>query len=239
MVPPASHKIARVSWYSGSWPSRVRGPLRGSHPLWRYVPVPSRPSLSDAASPTTPSSVARAWFGLIPVRSPLLRESRLISLRRATEMFQFTHVPSSCLCVQQAISRHHSGGVASFGILGFFACMQLPPNVSPVSASFIGLLRQGIHLVLCVACCCLLRGSLHIVFGVSALVLCFNSCLRVTRSAKLKEYTFQLSTCCCRVTPTTGEWKTGIALDSFLTPFLLDLEVDRTDLLAKIAICAP
>jgi hypothetical protein len=30
--------------------------------------------------------------------------------------------------------------------------MQLPSNVSPVSASFIGLKRQGIHRVLCVAC---------------------------------------------------------------------------------------
>ena len=33
------------------------------------------------------------WFGLFPVRSPLLRESRLISSRRATEMFQFTRCP--------------------------------------------------------------------------------------------------------------------------------------------------
>jgi hypothetical protein len=30
--------------------------------------------------------------------------------------------------------------------------MQLPLNVSPVSASFIGLQRLGIHLVLCLAC---------------------------------------------------------------------------------------
>jgi hypothetical protein len=30
--------------------------------------------------------------------------------------------------------------------------MQLPRNVSPVSASFFGLQRLGIHLVLCVAC---------------------------------------------------------------------------------------
>ena len=36
-------------------------------------------------------------FGLVPPRSPLLRESRLISLRRATEMFQFAHCPPSCL----------------------------------------------------------------------------------------------------------------------------------------------
>jgi hypothetical protein len=76
----------------------------------------------------------------------------LISLRRATEMFQFAHCPPSCLCVQQAVSRHYSGGVAPFGVSGLIARMQLPLNVSPVSASFIGLQRLGIHLVLCVAC---------------------------------------------------------------------------------------
>ncbi len=83
----------------------------------------------------------------------------LISFRQATEMFQFTHFPPSCLCVQQAVSRYHSGGVAPFGISGFFACMQLPLNVSPVSASFIGQERQGIHLVRCVACSYLLCSS--------------------------------------------------------------------------------
>ena len=91
-------------------------------------------------------------FGLIPVRSPLLRDSLLISLRRVNEMFQFTRFPPPCLCVQQGVSRHHSGGVASFGFSRLNACMQLPLNVSPVSASFIGVQRQGIHPVLCVAC---------------------------------------------------------------------------------------
>jgi hypothetical protein len=94
----------------------------------------------------------KPWFGLLPPRSPLLRESRLISLRRATEMFQFAHCPPLCLWVQQRVSRHHSRRVAPFGVSGLIACMQLPLNVSPVSASFFGFQRQGIHLVLCVAC---------------------------------------------------------------------------------------
>jgi hypothetical protein len=38
-------------------------------------------------------------FGLLPVRSPLLRESRLISSPRATEMFQFTRCPPSRGCL--------------------------------------------------------------------------------------------------------------------------------------------
>ena len=71
----------------------------------------------------------------------------LISSRRATEMFQFTHCPPACLCVQQAVSSDQAGGVAPFGYSGLNACMQLPLNVSPVSASFFGLPRLGIHLV--------------------------------------------------------------------------------------------
>ena len=93
-----------------------------------------------------------AWFGLLPFRSPLLWESRLISSRRATEMFQFAHCPPPGLCIQPGVSRHHSGRVAPFGISGLVARMQLPLNVSPVSASFLGLQRLGIHPILLVAC---------------------------------------------------------------------------------------
>ena len=127
-------------------------PVRDSHPLWSDVPVCSSNQGSFVVGPTTPPLLAKRWFGLRPFRSPLLWASRLISLRRATEMFQFAHLPPACLCVQQAVSRHHSGGVAPFGLSGLMACMQLPRNVSPVSASFIGLQRQGIHPVLCRAC---------------------------------------------------------------------------------------
>jgi hypothetical protein len=49
--------------------------------------------LPPAAGPTTPVRPKTGWFGLLPVRSPLLRGSRLISLVRATEMFQFAHDP--------------------------------------------------------------------------------------------------------------------------------------------------
>ena len=40
-------------------------------------------------SPTTPTSPKRCRFGLVPVRSPLLRESRLFSFPVTTKMFQF------------------------------------------------------------------------------------------------------------------------------------------------------
>ena len=37
------------------------------------------------------------WFRLFPFRSPLLRESRLLSFPSATKMFQFTELPLSNL----------------------------------------------------------------------------------------------------------------------------------------------
>ena len=48
----------------------------------------------DYVSPTTPL-VLRLRFGLIPVRSPLLRESHSISFPPVTKMFQFTGLPTS------------------------------------------------------------------------------------------------------------------------------------------------
>ena len=37
----------------------------------------------------TPAGLTRQWFGLFPVRSPLLGESRLLSLPPGTEMVHF------------------------------------------------------------------------------------------------------------------------------------------------------
>ena len=39
--------------------------------------------------PTTPRLPKQGWFGLLPVRSPLLRESLLFSSPTGTKMFQF------------------------------------------------------------------------------------------------------------------------------------------------------
>ena len=77
MVPRCSDKIARVSSYS----SLLTGScfrLQGYHLLW-----PDFPDCSTNTRQFTPT-------GLFPVRSPLLRESRLISFPPVTEMFQFT-----------------------------------------------------------------------------------------------------------------------------------------------------
>ena len=54
-------------------------------------------------------------FGLLPVRSPLLRESLLLSLPGVTEMVHFTPFASPRLCVQRGMAGHYPGRVAPFG----------------------------------------------------------------------------------------------------------------------------
>jgi hypothetical protein len=71
--------------------SRLR--LRDCHPLWCHFPkdfgsrrsIPRRRPRYPGWCPTR--------FGLFPVRSPLLRESRLLSFPPGTEMFQFPGSP--------------------------------------------------------------------------------------------------------------------------------------------------
>ena len=52
-----------------------------------------------------PRTVETARFGLIPFRSPLLWESRLISTPPATEMFHFTGFALQDLCIQSSSNR--------------------------------------------------------------------------------------------------------------------------------------
>ena len=59
----------------------LRGWLVG-HPGWASNPASA-----------TATTLARTRFGLVPVRSPLLGESRLISTPRGTKMFQFPRFP--------------------------------------------------------------------------------------------------------------------------------------------------
>ena len=88
----------------GTW-----DPPRGTSPFaYRAVTFCGRPFQTSSARlrasrcrrPATPVPIARPWFRLLPVRSPLLRESRLISFPRPTEMFQFGRCPPPGLWIQ-------------------------------------------------------------------------------------------------------------------------------------------
>jgi hypothetical protein len=104
-----SQKVARLGGWSPQLPTSLlvaRGTqdanpntggvrLPDSHRLWCGLPTASPDRGVRCVGPTTPLSLPRYWFGLDPSRSPLLRVSRLILPRRATEMFQFAHGPPS------------------------------------------------------------------------------------------------------------------------------------------------
>lgn len=85
-------------------------------------------------------------FGLLPFRSPLLRESSLFF--GVHEMFQFPHLPPPSLCVQLAVTGYHPGRVAPFGYPRIIARPPLPEAFRRLATSFVGLRRLGIHRVL-------------------------------------------------------------------------------------------
>ena len=62
-------------------------------PMWSYNP-----------SCTTPARLTYTRFGLVRVRSPLLAESRLISVPEGTEMFHFPSFATEGLCIQPSVS---------------------------------------------------------------------------------------------------------------------------------------
>jgi hypothetical protein len=70
--------------------------------------------------PTTPNwqrhqALPPARFRLIPFRSPLLRESLLLSVPQGTEMFQFPWFPLTALCIQTGVTPHDGCRVSPFG----------------------------------------------------------------------------------------------------------------------------
>jgi hypothetical protein len=100
--------------------------------------------------PTTPDTqrlpaITRMWFGLFRFRSPLLTESRLLSLPVGTEMFHFPTFPPHALCVQAWVTGHDSCRVSPFGNPRITARSAAPRGLSQPPTSFFGSWCQGIH----------------------------------------------------------------------------------------------
>ena len=103
---PNSHRISRVPWYLGARsgedcqlsPTGLAPSMVGLSRTIRLtaVFVTLRPSQhsgqigSHDTCRTTDAALHAVGFRLIPVRSPLLRKSRFLSLPGVTKMVQFT-----------------------------------------------------------------------------------------------------------------------------------------------------
>ena len=135
--------------------------LRGCHPLCRRFPESSATQtisyfLPDQqlrlVGPTTPITqrllaITRDRFGLFPFRSPLLRESLLLSLPVGTEMFHFPTLPPPALCVQAGATGHYARQVSPFGNPRIEVWLPTPRGLSQAPTSFFGSWCQGIHRV--------------------------------------------------------------------------------------------
>src|SRR3954454_21864447 len=93
----------------------------------------------------TPARLTRDWVGLFRFRSPLLTESRLLSLPAGNEMFHFPAFPPNALCVQAWVTGHDSSRVSPFGNPRINARLATPRGLSQPPTSFIGSWYQGIH----------------------------------------------------------------------------------------------
>ncbi len=125
MVVPDSHRVSRAPWYSGT-PSSKLGScrLQGYHLLWPAFPdrltkilifdLPTAPYRRQTkpydTAATTHTGLTSLRFGLFPFRSPLLGESRLISIPAGTEMFHFPAWASRFLWIQKRIGGIHRLG---------------------------------------------------------------------------------------------------------------------------------
>ena len=84
-------------------------------------PTPSLNTVEATLAGLTPLR-----FGLFRFRSPLLAESRLLSLPGGTEMVHFPPFASTELCIHSGMTRHDPCRVSSFGDPRIKACLQLP-----------------------------------------------------------------------------------------------------------------
>ena len=125
MVPPCSDRISRVPPYSRIGMS-LR--IRGCHPLW-----PDFPDRSAYPTPTT---------GLFRFRSPLLAESRLMSVPPGTEMFQFPGFASPPYVFRW---RYPKGVGCPIRISTDQSLLAAPRGFSQRATSFIASWCQGIH----------------------------------------------------------------------------------------------
>ncbi len=109
-------------------PPRFR--IRGYHPLW--------PDFPDRFA----NAMAKDCW-LFRFRSPLLSESRLISVPCPTEMFQFRQFALPGLWIRPGVTL--AGRVSPFGNPRIKACLPAPRGLSQATTSFVACDRQGIH----------------------------------------------------------------------------------------------
>ena len=126
MVPADSDGITRVPPYSGYQKKSLSFRLQDCHLLRLAFPDYSTIIKIGNFIYLVLQPQSKDWFGLFPVRSPLLRESSFLSLPLPTKMFQFRRLLSNKLWIHLLILAHYHKWVSSFGDPRIKAYLQLP-----------------------------------------------------------------------------------------------------------------
>ena len=161
MVLTDSHGISRAPCYLGyfsrhqqhfdygvgtlyDWPFKTIRLYRSVTPADRQI---------NLKSPSTPNmqllpDITHTRFSLFRFRSPLLTESRLLSLPVGTEMFHFPTFPPPALYIQAGVTGLASSRVSPFGNPRITVWLSTPRGLSQIATSFFGSRCQGIHRLL-------------------------------------------------------------------------------------------
>ena len=99
MVPPSSHGVSRVPRYFG-YSSLTFSFAYVTLTLFGTFSHTFQLEIINTKCCPKPHKYCYLWFSLFRFRSPLLTESRLISLPRPTQMFQFRRFPSYTYLIQ-------------------------------------------------------------------------------------------------------------------------------------------
>lgn len=153
MVLADSHGISRAPCYLGTTSgvlsdfgygavTHCGAAFQAASTITRICNSLTRPA-SRRTCPATPRrqrrrAITPTRFRLFPLRSPLLRESLLLSIPRGTEMFQFPRLPLLALCVQTRVTGHDPSLVSQFGHPRINARLTAHRGFSQPATSFIG-----------------------------------------------------------------------------------------------------
>ncbi len=106
-----------------------------------YLALEDGPLWPDFPDRSANKMAKDCW--LFRFRSPLLSESRLISVPCPTEMFQFRQFAPLSLWIRPRVTL--AGRVSPFGNPRIKACLPAPRGLSQATTSFVACDRQGIH----------------------------------------------------------------------------------------------
>ena len=125
MVPPASHRVPRVRWYSGTG-CVVFSFKYGTLTLFGAAFQPSSSGyLQSLLAGPQPLKSEDSKFGLFPVRSPLLRKSFVIFFSSGYLDVSVHRVPSVQLWIHCTVTVLYFRRVSPFGHLWVKAYLQL------------------------------------------------------------------------------------------------------------------